>query len=340
VTGKDYYNVLGLGRDATDKDIKQAYRRLARQHHPDVNPGNKAAESRFKEINEANEVLADPEKRRKYDKYGDQWQHAEQIEKAQAEARARGGRSGGFGDAYTYREFGDIGDAGDMGSLFENLFGGGGGGQFRRARAPQAGGDAEHEVEVTLEEAFAGATRRLQMQVEEVCPSCGGRGIVGRRPCGLCGGQGVQARLKRLEVKVPPGVRTGSRIRIAGEGQPGSDGGPKGDLYLLIKVLPHKQFERAEDDLSVEVPVSLVTAVLGGEVEVPTLNGKVALRIPPETQNGRLFRLAGQGMPHLGSASRGDLFARIKVVLPTNLSDEERRLFEQLRALRGYHDTK
>ncbi|MEW6143088.1 MAG: DnaJ C-terminal domain-containing protein [Chloroflexota bacterium] len=331
--GKDYYAILGVSRNASEQEIKQAYRRLARRYHPDVNPGDKSAEARFKEVNEAHEVLSDSEKRRKYDQYGDQWQYAEQFEKA----RARGGAGGfegfgPFGQTYTYQDFGGTGDMGDLGGIFENLFGGTGG-RFRASRRPQVGGDMEHPVEVTLEEAYHGTVRTLQLQVEEPCPACGGRGVVQRRPCSACGGAGVRPRLKRLEVKIPPGVRTGSRIRMAGEGQPGT-GGRRGDLYLVVKVLPNELFQRVEDDLTVEVAVPLVTAVLGGEAKVPTLKGQVALKIPPETQNGKLFRLAGQGMPHLGNPGHGDLFARVKVVLPVNLTDAERRLFEQLRNVR------
>jgi molecular chaperone DnaJ len=330
---KDYYALLGVGRNATEQEIKQAYRRLARQYHPDVNPGNKSAEARFKEINEAHEVLSDPDKRKKYDQYGDQWQHAEQFERARAQG-ASGGYEGfnPFGQTHTYSDFGSAGDSGDLGSIFENLFSGGGG-RFRSSRRPQAGGDTEHQVDVSLEEAYHGATRLLQMQVEEPCSACGGRGMLQRRPCPSCGGSGVQPRMKRIEVKIPPGVRTGSRIRMAGEGQPGSAGGARGDLYLVTKVLPDARFQRVEDDLTIEVSVPLLSAVLGGEVKVPTMKGQVALRIPAETQNGKLFRLAGQGMPHLNGSGNGDLFARVKVILPSRLSDAERRLFEQLRQL-------
>jgi len=333
--GKDYYAILGVGHNASEQEIKQAYRRLARRHHPDVNPGDKSAEARFKEINEAHEVLSDPEKRRRYDQYGDQWQYAEQFEKA----RTQGGASGfeGFGphgQTYTYQDFGGASDMGDLGSIFENLFGGAGGGRFRTSRRPQVGNDMEHPVEVTLKEAYHGTVRTLQMEVEEPCSVCNGRGTIQRRPCSACGGAGVRPRLKRLEVKIPPGVRTGSRIRMAGEGQPGTGGGPKGDLYLVVKVLPNEQFQRVEDDLTVEVPVPLATAMLGGEVNVPTIKSQVALRIPPETQNGKLFHLAGQGMPHLGKPGHGDLFARVKVVLPMHLTDAEHRLFEQLRSIR------
>ncbi|MCX8126587.1 MAG: J domain-containing protein [Dehalococcoidia bacterium] len=331
--GKDYYQILGVGRNATEQEIKQAYRRLARRYHPDVNPGDKAAEARFKEVNEAYEVLSDPEKRRKYDQYGDQWQYADQFEKARAHAGGAGG-FGPFEQTYTYQDLSDLGDLGDLGSIFENIFTGTGG-RFRTSRRPQAGGDMEHPVEVTLEEAYHGTLRTLQVQAEELCTACGGRGIVQRRPCTACGGAGARPHLRRLEVRIPPGVRTGSRIRIAGQGHPGIGGGPPGDLYLVVRVLPHERFQRVEDDLTVEVPVPLVTAVLGGEVRVPTLKGQVVLKIPPETQNGKLFRLAGQGMPHLNGSGYGDMFARVKVVLPVNLNDAERRLFQQLRNMRG-----
>jgi len=334
MAGKDYYAVLGVSRTASEQEIKQAYRRLARQYHPDVNQGDKSAEARFKEINQAYEVLSDPDKRKKYDQYGDQWQYAEQFEKA----RAQGGTGGfegfsPFGQTYTYQDFSNTGDMDDLRSIFENLFGGAGG-RFRTSRRPQAGGDIEHPVEVTLEEAYYGTTRTLQMQIEEPCPACGGRGTIQRRACSACGGAGVRPRLRRLEVKIPPGVRTGSRIRMAGEGRSGIDGGPRGDLYLVVKVLPNERFQRVDDDLTIDVPVPLVTAILGGEVKVPTIKGQLALKIPPETQNGKLFRLAGQGMPHLNSPGYGDLFARVKVVLPTDLTDAERRLFEQLRNMR------
>jgi len=290
MVGKDYYKILGVDRKASERELKQAYRKLARQHHPDVNPGDKAAEDKFKQINEAYEVLSDKENRQKYDKYGEQWQHAEQFEKAQRQqAQSRdfsqqGGRRVYYGE-------------GDFGSLFEDLMGG-----FRFDRGQTQPGRAqsqEHPVEVTLEEAYRGTTRTLSF-----------------------------ADGKRLEVKVPAGVRTGSRVRLAGKGARG------GDLYLIVTVKPHPTFERRGDDLYVGVSVPLAVAMLGGEVKVPTLKGKVALKVPPETQNGRTFRLAGQGMPHLGNKSRGDLMARVRVVLPDKLSAEEKELFKKLGELR------
>ncbi len=292
MAGKDYYNILGVSRSATESEIKQAYRKLARQHHPDVNPGDKSAEERFKQINEAYEVLSDREKRQKYDKYGDQWQYADQFE----QARQQSGWSFSPGGGRVY--FGEE----EFGSIFDDLLRGFG----ARAGRPQPrrGRDLEFPLEVTLEEAYSGTTRTLSM----------------------AGG-------KRLEVKIPPGVKDGSRVRISGKGAEGY-GGVKGDLFLVTSVRPHRLFRRRGDDLYVDVSVPLVTAVLGGEVKVTTPKGKLSLKIPPETQNGRSFRLKGQGMPHLGNSSKGDLLARVKVVLPTKLSDEEKELFQKLGKLR------
>jgi curved DNA-binding protein len=289
MAGKDYYKILGVNRNASEREIKQAYRRLARQYHPDVNPGDKSAEGKFKQINEAYEVLSDKENRKKYDKYGDQWQYADQFEKAQRQQApgwdfSRGGSRVYFGE-------------GDFGSLFDDLLRGFG--TSRGQPRPRRGQSLEYPVEVTLEEAYHGTTRTLSF-----------------------------ADGKRLEVKVPPGVRNGSRVRLAGKGVQG------GDLYLIVSVKPHPIFERQGDDLSVGVSVPLVVAMLGGEVQVPTLKGKLALKVPPETQNGRTFRLAGQGMPHLGDKSRGDLLAKVRVVLPTKLSAKEKELFKQLGELR------
>jgi len=331
MAGKDYYQVLGIPRNATDKDIKRAYRQLARKYHPDVNPGDKTAEARFKEINEAHEVLSDPEKRKKYDKYGDQWQYADQFEKAGASA-SRGGtqwsRQRGPFTSYDYE------DAGDLGDIFDNLFrgfnnGGGASQSFSRPR------HAENTIEVTLEEAYAGASRTFQLQTEEVCPNCGGTGKSGTRGniCPSCGGAGRISRVKRLEVKIPAGVAEGSKIRLAGEG-PVSRSGVRGDLYLIVKMLPSKNYERRGDDLYTDAPVPLYTAVLGGEVEVNLPRGRVALRIPPETQNGSTFKLTGKGMPRLGKNTSGDLYARVKVILPGKLTPQEKQLFEQLKSVR------
>ena len=330
MAGKDYYNILGVKRDASEADIKKAYRRLARKHHPDVNPGDKSAEARFKEINEAHEVISNSEKRRKYDQYGDQWQHADQF----AKTGAQGAPFQGFNteDGQSFRYEGD-GDA-DINSIFGDLFQGFGTRTSSRRSRARRGQNVDYSVEITLEEAYHGANRVLTLEAEEPCPSCGGAGKIQNLPCSVCRGAGTRRRLKQLEVKIPAGVRNGSRVRIAGQGEQGYGGGPSGDLYLVTSLKPHRIFERKEDDLYVEVTVPFTLAVLGGEAEIPTPKGKIALKIPPETQNGRVFRLAGQGMPHLGNSAKGDLMATIKVVLPTNLSAEEKKLFEQLRQLR------
>jgi molecular chaperone DnaJ len=327
---KDYYELLGIKKDATEKEIKQAYRRLARKYHPDVNPGDKSAEAKFKEINTAHEILSDKEKRAKYDKYGDKWQYADQFEQA-------GGAGGPQTQYYQYSPGDETGfhfggDIGGMDSIFEELLRGRSGGFSRRSR-PRRGQDLETAVQITLEEAYSGTTRTISLQMEEPCAACKGTGRIQNVACSVCRGAGAVPNIKRLEVKIPAGVNTGSRIRIAGKGQPGYGGSP-GDLYLVITVLPHKLFEREGDHLNTTVAVPLTVAVLGGEIQVPTPKGKLALKIPPETQNGRIFRLTGQGMPHPGKSTRGDILARINVVLPTGLSEKEKELFRQLSTTR------
>ena len=308
---KDYYKILGVERGASDKDIKRAYRQLARKYHPDVNPGNKQAGERFKEINEAYEVLSDAEKRRKYDELGANWQQWQRM----------GGRPNDFdwsqwaagpGGGRVHVEYGDLGDlfggAGGFSDFFQSIFGGMGaaGAGGSRARAPLRGQDVEQPLQITLEEAFSGTTRLLRNEN------------------------------RTLEVKIPAGVRTGSRVRMAGEGGPGAAGGARGDVYLVIEVLPHPRFRLDGDDLHIEVPVDVNTAVLGGEIPVPTLKGQVMLRIPPETQGGQVFRLRGQGMPHLGDAQkRGDLLAEVRIQLPPRLTDREKELYRQLAQLRS-----
>lgn len=303
MAGKDYYKILGLNRSATDKDIKQAYRKLARKHHPDVNPGDKSAEARFKEINSAYEVLSAPEKRKKYDKYGDQWQYADQFEAQQGTPFGGSGGFSGFkaGPGATY-EFVDPSDMGDLGDLFGFARGFG---TKTKTRRPRRGQDIEYATEVTLEEAYSGSTRVVTDMTGH-----------------------------RLEVKIPPGVNNGSRIKVAGKGEPGIGGGPSGDLYLVVSVKPHQTFQRRDGNLYVEVSVPLIDAVLGGEVEVSSLKGKLSLKIPPETQNGKVFRLAGQGMPKIGANKKGDLLAKVNVMLPQKLTDKEKELFSQFRQLR------
>ncbi len=329
----NFYEILGVNKSATDKEIKAAYRRLARKYHPDVNPGDNTAEAKFKEINAAYEVLADKDKRSKYDKYGDKWQYADQLDQqAQQQGQSRRYYSGGGGS----QTFNFGGDAGGMDDIFEELFGAGRGRGFSRRTRQQRGQDLESNVEITLEEAYNGTARQINLQQEQPCTACKGTGIIANLPCSVCRGAGMVSKISRLEVKVPAGVATGSRVRISGKGQAGINGGTAGDLYLNITVRPHPLFERRADDLTTILPVPLTTAVLGGEVQVPTPKGtKLALKIPPETQNGRIFRLAGQGMPHLGKATRGDLMAKVNVLLPTKLTDKEKGLFKQLEELRG-----
>lgn len=315
---KSFYEILGVSRSADQKEVRSAYRKLARQYHPDVNPGDKSAEDRFKEIASAYEVLSDAEKRRKYDKYGDRWQHADEIEEAERRRSASGATSG----------FSEFSGGGDFSSIFD-LFRRDGG---TRQSFSRRGQDVEAPVEVTLEEAFAGTTRTISVDGAQRCTTCGGSGEVAGAVCHTCGGDGQVYRQRRLEVKVPRGVKTGSRVRVAGEGRPGAGGGQAGDLYLLVTVRPHARFERKGDDLVTEASVPVADAVLGGEVPVSTIDGRVMLRIPELSQNGSQIRLAGKGMPALGKDQRGDLFVKINVRLPKTLTSRERELFEELRA--------
>ncbi|MCZ6788727.1 MAG: J domain-containing protein [Chloroflexi bacterium] len=283
---KSYYDTLGISRGASDKEVKNAYRRLARKYHPDVNAGSEKAEEKFKEVNTAYEVLSNADSRKKYDRFGDNWKHADQY----ADRFTGGG----------FRTATDLGDIG-FGGLFEDLRS-----RFRgqpRGRTTVVSPPVEVPVELTLEEAAAGVTRIVQTSA-----------MLGNRS-------------KRLEVKVPPGVDTGSRIHV-----PTGDGS---ELYLVVAVRPHHRFQRKKSDLYVDLPIPMVDAVLGSQQEAPTLNGKVVLTIPPETQNGQVFRLRNKGMPHLGKPERfGDLFASVKVMLPSNISERERQLFKELKQAR------
>jgi len=325
---KDYYKVLGVSKAASADDIKKAFRKLARKYHPDVNPGDKKAEEKFKEINEAYEVLSDPDKRRKYDTLGPNWQ--EQF----------GFQPGAGRRTYSYRGSPmDFDSATGFSDFFEALFGRSSAAGSRTNRNDfrrRVGDNIEQPVEVTLQEAYLGGTRTFNIQSTEVCPLCRGTGEVAGKVCANCSGQGMLARNKRIQVKIPSGVDNGSRIRVAGEGQPGIGGGPRGDLFLVISVKSDSIYERKGDDLYADIDVDLVTAMLGGEVPVPAPDGRrLILTIPAETQNGRMFRLANKGMPRLRGDGNGNLFARVKVVLPMGLTDEERKLFEQLARSRG-----
>jgi DnaJ-class molecular chaperone len=315
---RDYYQTLGLPKTASAKEIKQAYRKLARRYHPDVNPGDKAAEAKFKEINEAYEVLGDPEKRRKYDELGANWRQYEQAQQAggapfEGFQWAASGGPGGFRAVDDEQLRSMFGDANPFSEFFQAFFGGGPA-TDRRARAQRgararAGRDVEHEIELTLDEAMRGATERLSLKQD--------------------------GHARTVEVRIPPGVVDGSRVRVPGEGEPGTGGSRPGDLYLRIRLAPDPRFERRGRDLYTQVAVPVTAAVLGGEAEVPTPGGRpLRLRIPPLTQNGQVFRLKGHGMPALGKpGERGDLYATVTVALPRRLSPEQRRHYEELARL-------
>lgn len=321
---KDYYKILGVDKSADKDGLKKAYRKLARKHHPDVNPGDKASEEKFKEINEAYEVLSDPEKRKKYDQFGAQWQQyshgggrPEDFDWSQWRAGSGGGSQTRTVTPEEFEQmfggsFGNMGGLGGFSDFFEMLFGGMGqrstSGMRSRSRENRSslGQDAEQVVEISLEDAFHGTSISLQWE--------GGR---------------------RIEAKIPPGVKTGSRIRLGGQAGPGQGGGSSGDLYLKIQVKPHPKYKREVDDLKVSLPVDLYTAILGGTVRVPAIDRSVELTIPAGTGNGKSFRLRGLGMPNLRNPQqRGNLIATVQVQLPAELSAEERQLFEKLRELR------
>ncbi len=334
---KDYYQILEVPRDADEKAIKTAYRKKARQYHPDVNKTDASAEEKFKEINEAHEVLKDPEKRARYDRYGSDWERYQQTTSSGPTTSPgdfsdwfSGGRSTGRGTRYEQQ----TGDSSGFSDFFETLFGDTFGRTTTRRRPrpqPQRGQDFEYALDISVADAYSGTTRRFDVQVQEQCETCHGTGLSGSSVCPVCNADGYIRRTKTLEVKVPAGVRTGSKVRIAGQGSPGVSGGPNGDIYLNITIKPDPRFELEGDNIRTEVDVPLYTAILGGEVRVPTMDGPVELRIPKGTQNGQLFRLRGKGMASLNGKPRGDLLARLKVRLPTDLNEHELELFEQLR---------
>ncbi|MEY4687212.1 MAG: hypothetical protein RIR76_1235 [Verrucomicrobiota bacterium] len=364
---EDYYDLLGVEKSASAEELKKAYRKKAVQFHPDKNPGDKAAEEMFKKVSHAYEVLSDAEKRAAYDRYG-----PAAFEGGAGAAGPRGGGGmggGGFHDPFDiFREvFGQQGGRGG-GGIFEEMFGGGGGGGGRD------GADLRYDLEISLEEAARGVEKeisfRKQMACErcdgsgaepgskrvtcatcrgagqvrrsggiitftQTCPSCGGAGTRIEKPCSGCRGEGRVARSTKLNVRIPPGVDTGSRLRSSGNGEAGLAGGQPGDLYIVLSVKEHELFERQGDDLFCEIPIKFTLASLGGSIEVPTLSGKAALKLPHGTQSGTTFRLRGRGMPSLRGGAQGDQLVRVQVEVPTALSSEQRRLLEEFARVSG-----
>ena len=347
---RDYYEVLGVGRNATEQEVKSAYRKLALQHHPDRNPNDKeTAEEKFKEITEAYSVLAEPQKRAAYDRYG----------------HSGVGPGGGFTPDFSSTIFADFEDIFGQFFGFGDFFGRGRG----RARRPDRGADLRYDLEISFEEAARGLTTKIKIPrlencsscqgtgaergsgpatchacggrgqvrtqqgfftIARTCPHCHGTGEVIRDPCPACRGEGRVRQEKTLEIKIPPGVDDGTRLRVGGEGEAGTRGGPPGDLYVVLKVSEHPFFERRDTDLICTIPISITQAALGTVIKVPTLRGPEKLRVPEGTQSGSVFRLRGQGMPSLNGQGPGDLYVNVHVVVPTRLSREQRRLLELL----------
>jgi DnaJ-class molecular chaperone len=327
---KDYYKILGVSKNADEKEIKAAYRKLARKLHPDVNPGDPTAAERFKEIGEAYEVLSDPEKRAKYDQFGEQWKQVS-MGAGPSSWQYAGGPAGAGGFEF------DFGASG-LEDLLQSLFGGFG---HQTQRASAQGEDYEFGLELTLAEAKNGVTKRQVFQVEDVCAQCRGSGTARntrgqyevRSMCPSCGGRGRIRSKRSVDVKIPPGVTAGKRIRLAGQGGKGATG-KAGDIYLVISIRPHPDFERTGNDLTTEVAVPYTVAALGGEVTVPTLEGPRTLNVPPGVQSGQRLRIAGQGLPSANGGKPGDLFARVKIVVPKDLTAEEKELLGRLARLR------
>lgn len=334
---KDYYKVLGVERTADPKAIQAAFRKRAREVHPDVNRDNQGAEEAFKDVNEAYEVLSDPEKRKMYDRFGQDWSRYRDAGVSADQANGPSYSSQDFGEWFAgsgETTFTSTDSTGRFSDFFNMLFGSqsGPGPSIRRQPRAVRGEDHELLTTVTVEEAFHGAVRNVSLQVPQYCPTCNGTGEVRGATCPTCDGTGQVRQKRTIEVKVPAGVKTGSRIRVAGQGGAGSNGGPYGDVYLVIKVIAHPVFERSGNDFTMTLKVPLLTVILGGEVVVPTMSGRVALTIPETTQSGRTFRLRGKGMPILGQPGTfGDLRVKVEPELPQQLTVDERRLYESLR---------
>lgn len=361
VAFKDYYAVLGISRTASESEIKSAFRTKAREFHPDTHPDDASAEDKFKEINEAYEVLSNAEKRKMYDRFGEDWQRYRDagIDPDDTSFGRSSGRTtyrtnatssasdedferwftgtGAQSDSWEWSESGGFREGnGRFSDFFNLLFGSDDRGTRTTTRPGRStrGEDLEVRADITLQEAFHGTHRKLTVNSPEYCKTCGGTGIARGASCPTCNGTGQISRAKTLEVRIPEGVKTGSRVRISGQGGPGLNGGPNGDVYLLITVIADPRFTLDGRNIRANVNIPLYSALLGGEAVVETLNGKVALRIPEGTQNGRVFRLRGKGMPARGSIPAGDMLVTVQVELPTDLSDEEKKRFAELRDMR------
>jgi len=354
---KSLYDSLGVKKSATPDELKKAYRKLAREHHPDANAGNKESEERFKEVQHAYDVLGDPEKRKQYDRFG-----------------AQNGRAPGGPNAGPNVDFGDF-DFGDISDLFGGLFGGGGRpGGTRARRQPLRGSDIEAQVHLSFEDSLQGASAKIPVEVMTacrecggtgaqpgtapiICPECNGRGVkaesqglfalsqpcprcrgngtVIEQPCSKCHGSGRERRVKTYSVKIKPGVKDGTRIRLKGKGEAGENGGPNGDLIVVTRVDKSDTYERRGDDLIVNVDITYPTARLGGSVEVPTPEGKVSLKIPAGSEDGKLLRIKGRGAPKLSGSGKGDVLARLHIEVPKRVNKKERELLEELKKVTG-----
>ncbi|HEY7544574.1 MAG TPA: J domain-containing protein [Blastocatellia bacterium] len=313
---RDYYEILGVKRDATEDQIRQAFRKLARKYHPDVNPNDKTAEDKFKELNEAYEVLSDAEKRKRYDRLGANWKDGAEFTPPP-------------GFTYSQGDVGDIfGGGGVFSDFFEMLFGGSA--EPRKARTAK-GEDAQAEMSISLEDAHRGGIHRISVQSVRRCPDCNGLGAVNKRICVTCRGAGRVVAPRAIDVKIPPGARDKSVIKLAGQGQPGSGGGPTGDLYVTLRITPHPLFTVTGDDVTVETPIAPWEAVLGSRIEVPTLDGKAEMKVPAGSQGGQRLRLRGQGLSMRGGG-RGDQYVKLRIVVPTSPTERERQLFRELAA--------
>ena len=319
---KDYYAILGVDKKASTAEIKKAYRRLARKYHPDVNPGDKAAEEKFKAVSEASAVLTDPEKRRQYDR-------------GEGSPFADGGPAPSYGRGVQVEEVPfDVSslfsNAGGFEDLFSQMFGGRPGPSARPSAPPPPPAALTEEVTVEFKEAVLGGSVLMNVKRQKECSSCGGRGNKSGRVCSACHGSGVVVETEKVRVRIPAGVDTGSAIRMAGKGNPNPHGGPAGDLYLQITVKPHAYFHRRGDDIHAEVPLTVLEAYGGADVEIPTITGRVKVKVPPRTQSGQMFRLKGKGVPNLKSGVPGDHYYRVRVVLPDKESELAKDLIKRL----------